>query len=113
MDPLTTNPGFPIWLSLLIAFLIGIGFGFALDNPNFVIEFNDNDDSIVNKGEKFIFFGPDEYHKHVQQIIAKLESNFNVQYDNIKITVKKNVEEKAVSRFSKLHKLKIKALKNS
>lgn len=35
MDPLTTNPGFPIWLSLLIAFLIGIGFGFALEQAGF------------------------------------------------------------------------------
>ena len=36
------------------------GFGFALDTPNFVIEFNDCDDSIENKGEKFTFFGPDD-----------------------------------------------------
>ena len=45
------------------------GFGFALDNPNFVIEFNDSEDSIVIKGEKFIFIGPDEYLKYVQLII--------------------------------------------
>ena len=35
MDPLTTNPGFPEWLSLLIAFFIGIGFGFALEQAGF------------------------------------------------------------------------------
>ena len=35
MDPLTTNPGFPEWLSLLIAFIIGIGFGFALEQAGF------------------------------------------------------------------------------
>lgn len=64
------------------------GFGFALDNPKFVIEFNDSDDSIVNKGEKFIFNGPDEYLKHVQLIISKMESKFNVNYENINITVK-------------------------
>ena len=67
------------------------GFGFALDNPNYVIEFNDGDESLVNKGEKFIFFGPDEYLKHVQLIISKLESKFNVKYENIKIIVKKSI----------------------
>ena len=35
MDPITTNPNFPEWLSLLIAFLIGIGFGFALERAGF------------------------------------------------------------------------------
>ena len=35
MDPLTTNPGFPEWLSLLIAFIIGIGFGFSLEQAGF------------------------------------------------------------------------------
>ena len=35
MDPITTNPNFPELLSLLIAFLIGIGFGFALERAGF------------------------------------------------------------------------------
>lgn len=35
MDPITTLPGFPQWLSLLIAFLIGIGFGFSLEQAGF------------------------------------------------------------------------------
>lgn len=35
MNPLTLNPDFPQWLSLLIAFLIGIGFGFALEQAGF------------------------------------------------------------------------------
>lgn len=35
MDPLTITPGFPQWLSLLIAFLIGIGFGFSLEQAGF------------------------------------------------------------------------------
>lgn len=35
MDPLTLTPGFPQWLSLLIAFLIGIGFGFSLEQAGF------------------------------------------------------------------------------
>ena len=35
MEPLTTTPGFPESLSLLIAFLIGIGFGFALEQAGF------------------------------------------------------------------------------
>jgi len=35
MDPLTTTPGFPEWLSLAIAFIIGTGFGFALEQAGF------------------------------------------------------------------------------
>jgi hypothetical protein len=35
MTPLTLTPDFPQWLSLLIAFLIGIGFGFALEQAGF------------------------------------------------------------------------------
>jgi hypothetical protein len=35
MTPLTLSPDFPQWLSLLIAFLIGIGFGFALEQAGF------------------------------------------------------------------------------
>ncbi len=35
MSPLTLTPDFPQWLSLLIAFLIGIGFGFALEQAGF------------------------------------------------------------------------------
>lgn len=35
MDPIITTPGFPQWLSLLIALLIGIGFGFALEQAGF------------------------------------------------------------------------------
>lgn len=35
MNPLTLNPDFPQWLSLLIAFIIGIGFGFALEQAGF------------------------------------------------------------------------------
>ncbi len=35
MDPLTLSPNFPEWLSLLIAFLIGIGFGFSLEQAGF------------------------------------------------------------------------------
>lgn len=35
MDPITTVPGFPQWLSLTIALLIGIGFGFALEQAGF------------------------------------------------------------------------------
>jgi len=35
MDPVITTPGFPQWLSLFIAFLIGIGFGFALEQAGF------------------------------------------------------------------------------
>ena len=35
MEPLTTITGFPQWLSLLIAMLIGIGFGFALEQAGF------------------------------------------------------------------------------
>ena len=35
MNPLTLAPDFPQWLSLLIAFLIGIGFGFSLEQAGF------------------------------------------------------------------------------
>jgi uncharacterized protein len=35
MDPITTAAGFPEWLNLLIAFIIGIGFGFALEQAAF------------------------------------------------------------------------------
>jgi hypothetical protein len=35
MDPITTIPGFPEWLSLIIALVIGIGFGFALEQAGF------------------------------------------------------------------------------
>ena len=35
MDPLTTSPGFPLWLNLTIAFVIGIGFGFSLEQAGF------------------------------------------------------------------------------
>jgi hypothetical protein len=35
MDPLTTTPGFPMWLTLTIALLIGTGFGFALEQAGF------------------------------------------------------------------------------
>jgi len=35
MGPVTSTPGFPVWLDLLIAFMIGIGFGFALEQAGF------------------------------------------------------------------------------
>ena len=35
MGPFSTTPGFPVWLDLLLAFLIGIGFGFALEQAGF------------------------------------------------------------------------------
>jgi hypothetical protein len=35
MGPITSAPGFPVWLDLLIAFLIGIGFGFSLEQAGF------------------------------------------------------------------------------
>jgi uncharacterized protein len=35
MGPFTSLPGFPVWLDLLIAFLIGTGFGFALEQAGF------------------------------------------------------------------------------
>jgi uncharacterized protein len=35
MGPISSLPGFPVWLDLLIAFLIGIGFGFALEQAGF------------------------------------------------------------------------------
>ena len=35
MDPLTTSAGFPQWLNLLVAFGIGIGFGFSLEQAGF------------------------------------------------------------------------------
>lgn len=35
MGPLSIISGFPEWLNLLIAFLIGIGFGFALEQAGF------------------------------------------------------------------------------
>jgi uncharacterized protein len=35
MAPVALIPGFPAWLDLLIAFLIGIGFGFALEQAGF------------------------------------------------------------------------------
>jgi hypothetical protein len=35
MGPFSSTPGFPVWLDLLIAFLIGIGFGFALEQAGF------------------------------------------------------------------------------
>jgi uncharacterized membrane protein YedE/YeeE len=35
MDPITTIQGFPVWLNLAIALLIGIGFGFALEQAGF------------------------------------------------------------------------------
>jgi hypothetical protein len=35
MGPFTSISGFPVWLDLLIAFLIGIGFGFALEQAGF------------------------------------------------------------------------------
>lgn len=35
MGPFTSLPGFPAWLDLLIAFIIGIGFGFALEQAGF------------------------------------------------------------------------------
>lgn len=35
MDPITTTPGFPQWLSLIVALLIGVGFGFALEQAGF------------------------------------------------------------------------------
>jgi len=33
--PFTSTPGFPAWLDLLIAFFIGTGFGFALEQAGF------------------------------------------------------------------------------
>lgn len=35
MAPYTSTPGFPIWLDMLIALLIGTGFGFALEQAGF------------------------------------------------------------------------------
>ena len=35
MEPLSLTPGFPQYLSLLVAFIIGIGFGFALEQAGF------------------------------------------------------------------------------
>src|SRR5665811_1879452 len=35
MGPLSILSGFPEWLNLLIAFFIGIGFGFALEQAGF------------------------------------------------------------------------------
>lgn len=35
MGPITSAPGFPVWLDLMIAFLIGIGFGFSLEQAGF------------------------------------------------------------------------------
>lgn len=35
MDPITTTPGFPEAINLLIALIIGIGFGFALEQAGF------------------------------------------------------------------------------
>jgi len=35
MDPLTTTPGFPEWLNLTIALIIGVGFGFSLEQAGF------------------------------------------------------------------------------
>jgi hypothetical protein len=35
MGPFTSIPGFPVWLDLVIAFLIGTGFGFALEQAGF------------------------------------------------------------------------------
>ena len=35
MDPITTTQGFPVALNLIIALIIGIGFGFALEQAGF------------------------------------------------------------------------------
>jgi uncharacterized protein len=35
MAPYTSSPGFPVWLDLLVAFFIGTGFGFALEQAGF------------------------------------------------------------------------------
>jgi len=35
MGPLSSIPGFPGWLELMFAFIIGIGFGFALEQAGF------------------------------------------------------------------------------
>ncbi len=35
MGPISSVPGFPEWLDLTIAFLIGVGFGFALEQAGF------------------------------------------------------------------------------
>jgi hypothetical protein len=35
MGPISSLPGFPVWLDLVIAFLIGAGFGFALEQAGF------------------------------------------------------------------------------
>src|SRR5512135_1712186 len=35
MGPINALSGFPAWLDLLIAFIIGIGFGFALEQAGF------------------------------------------------------------------------------
>jgi hypothetical protein len=35
MGPISSIAGFPVWLDLLIALLIGIGFGFALEQAGF------------------------------------------------------------------------------
>jgi hypothetical protein len=35
MGPFTSSPGFPAWLDLLMAFFIGTGFGFALEQAGF------------------------------------------------------------------------------
>ncbi len=35
MAPFTSSPGFPVWLDLLVAFFIGTGFGFALEQAGF------------------------------------------------------------------------------
>jgi hypothetical protein len=35
MGPFTSSPGFPVWLDQMIAFLIGIGFGFSLEQAGF------------------------------------------------------------------------------
>jgi uncharacterized protein len=35
MGPISSLPGFPVWLDLLIAFFIGTGFGFAIEQAGF------------------------------------------------------------------------------
>ncbi|MHA1720892.1 MAG: beta-ribofuranosylaminobenzene 5'-phosphate synthase [Promethearchaeota archaeon] len=67
------------------------GFGFAINYPNFVIEFNNKEEETINEQNNLIFEGPQEYIEQVKQIIAKIQAKFNVKYKSLKISVKKSI----------------------
>jgi beta-ribofuranosylaminobenzene 5'-phosphate synthase len=63
------------------------GFGFTLQNPNFIIKFS-------NKSEEGIIFdGSPELKEYFLPILTKIEKKFGVSFQNLKVTVKEAIPE--------------------